>query len=291
MEVVGDLDGATVTVGSKESDEQLILGQLAVQALEALGADVTDRTALGETADVRQALQTGEIDVYWEYLGTAWTDILGRSEMVEDLDELLEAVEELDGENGITWGKHGWFQSTHALAQTEQTAERLGVTTLTELAELSRADPGEATFCLTGDFAAGDDGFPAMAARYEMDVPEGNVALMNEDRIYAELGDDDGARCNFGLVFTTDGRVGALDLEVLADDEAVSPWQHPAAAIRTEVAERHPDIVALLDDVLRTLKLETMQELNLRAAGGESPEDIARDWLEQQGLLSSHEIG
>ncbi|HVM13684.1 MAG TPA: glycine betaine ABC transporter substrate-binding protein [Egibacteraceae bacterium] len=290
VEVVEDLSGARVTVGSKESDEQLILSQLAIQALRALGADVTDRTPTGETAEVRQALETGEIDLYWEYLGTAWTDIFGRSEVVEDLEELLEAVEELDEENGITWGEHGWFQSTDALAQTEQTAERLEVTTLTELAELSRADPGEATFCLTDDFAAGDDGFAAMAARYELDVPEGNITLMNEDRIYAELAGDEEASCNFGLVFTTDGRVGALDLEILVDDETVLPWQHPAAAIRTEVAESHPDIVDLLDDVLRTLKPETMRELNLRAAGGEPAEDIARDWLRQQGILPSRRI-
>lgn len=285
MDVVQELDGAHVTVGSKESDEQLILSQLAVQALEVLGADVTDRTPTGGTAEVRQALETGEIDLYWEYVGTAWTEIFGRTEVLDDLEELQDAIEELDEENDITWGEHGLFQSTRALAQNEGTEERFGVTTLTELAELSRTEPGEARLCLPEDFAAGDDGFPAIADHYEMDVPEANVTLMSQERIYTALADEGEASCNFGLVFTTDGRVGALDLALLSDDEPFFPWQHPALAIRTELAEEHPDIVDLLDEVLRTLNTETMQELNARAARGESAEVIARDWLVQQGIL------
>ncbi|MFO8075198.1 MAG: glycine betaine ABC transporter substrate-binding protein, partial [Egibacteraceae bacterium] len=94
------LDGAEVTVASKEFTEQVILGQMLVIALEDAGADVTDETSLAGTAVVREALETGEIDAYWEYTGTAWADIYGETEIVADPDELLERVAELDAEAG-----------------------------------------------------------------------------------------------------------------------------------------------------------------------------------------------
>src|SRR5262245_53885203 len=68
----GPLAGTSVTVGSKDFDEQLVLGQITKLALENAGADVKDQTNLGGTNAARAALTAGEVDVYWEYTGTAW---------------------------------------------------------------------------------------------------------------------------------------------------------------------------------------------------------------------------
>ena len=68
-----DMSGIDVAVGSKDFDEQLILGQMMVQALEAAGANVDDKVNLGGTAVAREALLSGDIDVYMEYNGTGWT--------------------------------------------------------------------------------------------------------------------------------------------------------------------------------------------------------------------------
>ena len=66
-----DLKGVNIAVGSKEYPEQKILGQMLVQSLQAAGATVADKTGLSGTQVVRKALTTGEIDVYYEYTGTA----------------------------------------------------------------------------------------------------------------------------------------------------------------------------------------------------------------------------
>src|SRR5438874_13459625 len=66
------LSGAKIKVSSKEFDEQLLLGQIAVVALRAAGADPVDKTNITGSANVRQALTTGEVDLYWEYTGTGW---------------------------------------------------------------------------------------------------------------------------------------------------------------------------------------------------------------------------
>ena len=65
------LSGAEFTVGSKEFTEQLILGQITLQVLENAGATVNDQIGLAGTVAARKALESGEIDMYWEYTGTA----------------------------------------------------------------------------------------------------------------------------------------------------------------------------------------------------------------------------
>jgi osmoprotectant transport system substrate-binding protein len=68
-----DFEGASITVGSKDFDENILLGTILATALEEAGADVTDSTNTGGTNVAREALLNGDIDVYPEYNGTGWT--------------------------------------------------------------------------------------------------------------------------------------------------------------------------------------------------------------------------
>src|SRR5690606_40344709 len=94
------LEGASFSVGSKEFTEQLILGQIAILALENAGANVDDNTGIVGTDNVRAALTSGEIDMYWEYTGTGWSSHLGReiSDAPPSPEELAQAVAEADAE-------------------------------------------------------------------------------------------------------------------------------------------------------------------------------------------------
>ena len=67
------LDGVSITVGSKDFTENILVGEMFVQALENEGADVKSQTNLGGTSVARDALLSDEIDVYPEYTGTGWT--------------------------------------------------------------------------------------------------------------------------------------------------------------------------------------------------------------------------
>ena len=278
------LEGADITVASKEFTEQVILGQMLVIALEDAGADVTDETSLAGTAVVREALETGEIDAYWEYTGTAWADIYGETEIIADPDELLEQVAERDAEAGIVWGERAEFENSYGIAQSQAVADEFGVATLSELAELAEESPDDATLCVAEEFATRDDGLPGMTAHYDMDptVPE----PLDEGIIYTEVADGPDSSCNFGMVFTTDGRIAALDLELLDDDESFFPEYNPAITVREEVAEEHPELIDLANEIIATIGFDEMQELNARAdEEGMPPEDVARDWLEEQGII------
>ena len=99
-----DLGDLELTVGSKSSAEQEILGWIAVEALRAAGADVQEEIALGSTVVIREAELAGLIDLYWEYTGTGWVELLRQTGPSSDPDELYDAVREVDEEeNGIEW--------------------------------------------------------------------------------------------------------------------------------------------------------------------------------------------
>lgn len=281
------LEGADLTVASKEFTEQVLLGQMMVLALEDAGASVKDQTSLAGTSVVRDALETGEVDMYFEYTGTAWADIFGEEEVIDEPDELLKTVRQRDEEeNNITWGERAEFENTYAFAQNQQTADELGVETLSDLAELSKNQPDEATLCIAEEFATREDGFPGMAEHYGMEIPDDNITLLSEGVIYSQIDQAPDSDCNFGMVFTTDGRIGALDLEVLEDDEAFFPEYNPALSIRQEVADQHPEALELGNEIMDSLDFETMRDLNLRVdEEGELPEDVAEDHLRNEGII------
>ena len=131
-----DLSGLSVTVGSKEFTEQLILGELTMLVLEGAGADVDDQIGLVGSTTVREALTSGEIDMYWEYLGTGWVTYLGNTEGIPDVDEQYEAVRDADADNGVVWLEPTPFNNTYAIAMTDESADELGITSISEIGEL-----------------------------------------------------------------------------------------------------------------------------------------------------------
>jgi osmoprotectant transport system substrate-binding protein len=208
------LAGASVTVGSKEFTEQLILGHMTRLALEAAGADVSDQIGLQGSATVRDALVSGDVDMYWEYLGTAWVTYLDNEEGIPGTQEQYEAVREADLEqNDIVWLEPTPFDNTYAIAVSDENAERLGVQTVSDLAALVAESPEEATFCAGGEFATRPDGLPGLEETYGFELPPESISTVQDALVYTQV--DTGETCNFGSVFATDGRIASLGLTVL----------------------------------------------------------------------------
>ena len=282
-----DLSGAQVTVGSKEFTEQLILGQMTLQLLEAAGAQVDDQIGLEGSQAARNALTSGEIDTYWEYTGTAWTNYLGHDDPIPDETEQYEAVREEDlQENNVAWLQPAPFNNTYAIAvRSDADDEALNqVETLSDLAELAESNPELATFCLGEEFSTRPDGFPGMTEAYGFEVPNGNISVVGDSAVYQAV--SEGEDCNFGSIFATDGRVESLDLRVLEDDQNFFPFFNAAPTVRQQVLDQNPGIADLLNPVAEALDDETMTGLNAQVdVEGERPEDVARQFLEEQGLL------
>ena len=280
-----DLSGAELTVGSKEFTEQLVLGHIARIALESTGATVEDEIGLAGTAIVREALVAGEIDLYWEYTGTGWITLLGETEPVPGADAQYEAVAERDlEENDIRWLEPAPFDNTYAVAVHESAAEEFDLAQLSDLQRLLDENPDEATFCVASEFVTRDDGLPGMEEHYDIAFPQENLVMLDEGAIYSEVAQRD--NCNLGEVFATDGRIAALDLEVLEDDQDFFPAYNPSVTVRDEVYEQYPQLGDMFAEIASRLDTETMQDLNRRVdAEGEFPEEVAEDFLRTEGFI------
>jgi len=128
------VDGGTLSVGSKEFTEQLILGKMAIIALEDAGFTVEDNTGLGGSTVARSALEEGAIDLYWEYTGTAWITHLGHDNPITDPEECYQAVKEEDAQNGLVWLDYAPLNNTFTIMLRRDMAEELGIETISDLA-------------------------------------------------------------------------------------------------------------------------------------------------------------
>jgi osmoprotectant transport system substrate-binding protein len=284
IEKVDALDGVEIAVGSKEFDEQLILGQIAVVALEAAGADPVDKTNITGTDAVRRALTTGEIDLYWEYTGTAWVSFLQQTEQVTDPEQLFDEVASLDAENDVTWWARAPGNDTYAIAANGEAAEQHGIETISDYAELAESDPQAASTCMGPEFNSRDDGFPGLSKTYGFELPEAQQHKVNDAVVYTEIGS--GKTCSFGSVASTDGRIAAQDLVVLEDDKSFFPIYNPAITIRTEVAEEYPGLEEVFTPIAEALDDETLLSLNEQVSvEGAAPDKVAAEWMREQGFI------
>jgi osmoprotectant transport system substrate-binding protein len=280
------LSGAELTVGSKEFTEQLILGQITLQALEAAGATVEDQIGLAGTVAARKALESGEIDMYWEYTGTGWITHLGHTDPIPDRQEQFEAVAKEDlQKNDIKWlDPPAPANNTYAIAVRSEAAEVLGVDSLSGLAVLSQLRPEDVTLCAADEFLTREDGLPGLEKAYDFEVPADNIVRMEEGQVYRAV--DEGEKCNFGEVFVTDGRIKGLDLTILEDDKQVFPIYNPSLTVSEEVIDQYPELAKVFAPISEKLDNETLQDLNAAVdVGGESPEDVARQFLRENRLL------
>ncbi|MGI8648994.1 MAG: glycine betaine ABC transporter substrate-binding protein, partial [Rubrobacter sp.] len=261
-----DLSDADFTVGSKDFTEQLVLGYITAGALEAAGASVEDQIGLSGTDATRQALIGGDIDMYWEYTGTVWINHLGNTDPIADPEEQYIAARDADlEENQLQLLQPAPLNNTYALAVRSEALEEVpaleGVQTLSDVGDVIENNPDEATICVESEFNIRDDGLPGMEEAYGYEFPNDNVQLFDTGVVYTQT--DSGENCNFGSVFTTDGRIPALDLTVLEDDENFFPNYNPVLEVREETYGQHGEqLNTRFTPIAEALTNEEMSAMN-----------------------------
>ncbi|MGW5452562.1 glycine betaine ABC transporter substrate-binding protein [Nocardia sp. NPDC003979] len=282
------LEGAKLTVTSKSFTEGVLLGKITATYLAAAGASITDLTGAPGSASSRQAQLNGDADVLWEYTGTGWVNYHNETETIVDPQELWQRVHDVEKrDHDLEWLAPANFNDTYAFAASTPTAERLGVRSLSEVAQLPVA---ERTFCVDDEFFSRSDGFIPMLAKYGIPyndpngVPAGNVTRMDAGVVYTATAK--GEPCRFGMVYTTDGRVKNLNLVVLEDDKKFFLPYSGTAVVRGAVIEAHPQLRPLLGAISERLTDDLMRELNGRVdIDGEDPADVAYEWLKSANLI------
>ncbi|MEU9122703.1 glycine betaine ABC transporter substrate-binding protein [Streptomyces sp. NPDC048506] len=278
------LKGAQLTVTSKEFTENIILGQIMGLVFKAAGATVVDKTNIQGTIGAREAVRTGAADGMYEYTGTGWITHLGHEKPIADEHKQWEAVRDEDRANGLVWLPQSALNNTYALALNAANEKKYPVRSLSGLAALLKKDPGAVTLCLENEFVTRNDGLPGMAKAYGMDIPAGNIRKMSAGVIYTQAARGDA--CTFGEVYTTDGRIKAMGLTVLADDRHFFPNYNAAPEMNAAAMRKHPQIAALLAPVTKALDNTVAQELNRKVdVDGEDPHEVAKQWLLREGFI------
>ncbi len=278
-----------IIVGSFIDTEGGILGNMILLALEEKGYNITDKVQFG-TPDVhRNALLEGELDIGVDYTGNGQYYSEGLDEEVwRDLEQGYNSIRDYDEENNnLIWLEPGRANNTEMLAVKREFAEENNLETLEDLADYINKG-GEIKFITSQLFAEKEMGLLGMEEAYGFKLeddqlimlPHGNTA----ETISALANETDGV--NMALVYGTDGSLVDLDLLVLKDPLSIPPVFEPSAVVRGEILENYPEIEGIIEDVFKSLDLESLQEMNKEViVDGLSPRDVAKEHLVEEGFL------
>ncbi|MFP6662877.1 MAG: ABC transporter permease/substrate-binding protein [Deltaproteobacteria bacterium] len=262
-----------IVVAAKPFTEQYILGDiLADQITDETGLPTERLSSIGSMV-AYEALLDGSVDTYVDYSGTLWLALLQRKDSPANRQEALDAIEVWLGENtNIAYIGPLGFQNNYALAMRRSEAERLGVTTISELL------PYASELKLGGDlefFSRAE--WPALQKTYGIGFAQTrpmDPSLMYQAVAYGGV--------DVITAYTTDGRIGALDLVVLQDDRRAIPPYDAILLASGRLARAQPEVMAALASLVGSITETEMRAMNHEVdANGLQPAAVAAEFLQR----------
>ncbi|MCP3892774.1 MAG: glycine betaine ABC transporter substrate-binding protein [Desulfobulbaceae bacterium] len=271
----------SVVVGGKGFTEQLLLAEITGQYLTNKGYDVKLKTGMG-TSLVRGALENKQVDLYWEYTGTAFLNFHKNKFANQPGNEIYDAVKAKDAEAGIVWLNASAANNTYALAVRQADAKTKGIKTLEDLAAKLNGDD-KLTLGCNIEFYKRDDGLKPLQKAYGFKFPRSDVKRMETGLVYKALKD---GNVDVGLVFATDGRIPAFNFIVLKDTKKYFPAYAITPTVRKETLDANPDLAEHLNTLSGLIDDATMSSLNAKVdVDKKSVTEVAKDFLKAQNLL------
>jgi osmoprotectant transport system substrate-binding protein len=281
IEANPDNEGIELTIGSKNFDEQFILGEIYAQALEAAGYTVNKDLNLGSEQIALKALAEGEVDAYPEYTSTALTSFFGFAP--EDVpgdpqQAYADSVDEFEKE-GLVAFEPTPFTSANAVGTLTATADELGISSISDLEGVSE----DLTLAGSPECRERVDCLAGLEDNYGLTF--GKFTPVDIELRYEVLDKDD---ADLSILFTTDGQLAESDeYTLLEDDQGLLPAGNVLFVASQEAVDKAgPGMQETVEKVQESLTLEVMQELNARVSlDREKPEDVAADYLRQAGYV------
>lgn len=269
-----------VIVGSKDFTESILLGEIAAQVIEAkTDLQVERKLNLGGTTVTFNGLKTGDLTLYAEYDGTAYSAHLQKTDPITDPAGLYELVKkETEEKFGLTWSEPLGMNNTYTLAVPREIAEQYSLKTFSDLLEVD----DQLVFGTSNEFMARTvDGYEPLVATYGFQFKD--VATMQIGLRYKAVENGD---VDIIDAYATDGKLKEFDMVILEDDKQFFPPYNGGYLVRMDAVEAHPELMEALNELAGTLTDETMQELNYRVDSLEEPVDqVARDFLKSVGIV------
>ena len=270
----------SLTIGSKNFTEQLVLGQIYAQGLEAAGYKVKTSLGFPDENAAHDALKAGEIDAYPEYTGTALLSFFGKKAeaLPKEPEQAYEEAKQGFAREGLVALPPTPFTSSNEVAVTTETADRLGLSKISDLAgeakDLALYGSPECERRL--DCLLGLE--QVYGLKFKSFTP---VPIPQRHEVLAS------GKADVSIVFTTDPQIQRNGEVLLEDDKGMFPPQNSTLVVRKEAADAAgPDLEKTVALINAQLTDEKMQELNARVdIDRKDPATVARDYLREEGLV------
>ncbi|HEL2049436.1 TPA: ABC transporter permease/substrate-binding protein [Streptococcus suis] len=268
-----------VIAGKLGAEPEILINMYKLLIEDQTDIKVEIKPNFGKTSFLYEALKSGSIDIYPEYTGTITSTLLKNSPM--DLSTNPEEVytyakEAILEQDGLMYLAPMAFQNTYALAVTEDYAQKNGIEKISDLAKVQQT--AVAGFSL--EFNDREDGNIGLKNLYNLQL---NVKTMEPALRYEAIKNGDVQLVD---AYSTDSKIVSYKLKILEDDKQLFPPYQAAPLLSKETLEKYPELEQVLGVLAGNISTEEMTQMNYAVdVEGKSAEQVAREYLEQEGLL------
>lgn len=261
-----------ITVASKPTSEQFVLGEILAQSIEN-NTDISVNRKFGiggGTTNIHPAMLQGEIDMFVEYTGTAWNNVL-KEKSEDNIIVFKELQQKYSDKFNLKWLGLLGLNNTFALAISKADAEQKQIKTYSDLAQQSADFEFGAEF----DFFERPDAYEGLLKIYAF-----HFAKLHEMDINLRYQAIEDGTINAVDAFTTDAQIDALKLQVLEDDKHFFPDYKAGIIVRQEILDKYPEIEAILSRFNGKISTSKMREMNYQVEVlGKQPKEVAAEFL------------
>jgi osmoprotectant transport system permease protein len=271
-------DNKKIIIGSKDFTEQVILGELLAQQIEAqTDLNVERRLNLGGSFICHEAVKAGKIDGYVEYTGTAFTSILKEKPITNPQAVYQQVKQKYQQKFQLEVMKSLGFENTFAMIIRREDSDRLRIKTLSEAAKYTpqwRAGFGY-------EFMNREDGYPKLAQVYGLEFAQ-PPQEMDLGLIYKALADK---QVDMVAGNSTDGLIPVLKLVVLKDDKKYFPPYEAVPIFNQKTLAKYPKIKKAIAQLTGAISAQEMQQMNYQVDNQSLPvETVVTKFLESKNL-------
>lgn len=285
LSLINGGSGKSIVISSKNFTEQFVLSQLSIKLLENDGHKVEDKTGLGGSPANFKAVKSGKSDGYWEYTGTAWSNVLDKKTQVSDPKKLYERVDSAYNENWkIDWLKRAPFNNTYVIMANPKWSKKTGVKTLSELAEYVKNNDVSIKIAMNPEMETREDSWGGLPKEYgfaDAAKQKMKTVTMKIGLAYKAVANN---QAQLGFGFATDPKIQKYGLPVIEDDQNFFIVYNPAPNVRDQ--EFDESLKSTANKIAPKLDTETMRSLNAKVdIKGKDPANVAENFLKQKGLI------
>lgn len=270
-------DKDVISMASKPMTEQYILSSMFQMLLEEhtdLTVNLTQGVG-GGTSNIAPGMESGEFDLYPEYTGTGWNEVLKESTLYTE--DKFDKLQNGYGKMRMVWKGMIGFNNTYGIAVRKDIADEYNLSTYSDLAKIS----DQLVFGAEYDFFERNDGFDALCDTYGLtfkDTTDLDIGLKYEAMNQGKI--------DVMNIFTTDGQLSVSDVTVLKDDKNLYPSYSCGFVVSQAVLDTYPEleeVLAIFEGLVTDNEMATM---NYQVESeGKEPEEVAKVFLTEKGLL------